>query len=123
MGGDPKRARTTADAVTARKELLSQFHPADTFEGARKGFIFKLGIKGLGYYEDTSISELEARSRENADRERREAEAAREARKTTNAEEIELDLDLDDDDDDDAGTGAASSSSAPPPAAPVASNP
>merc|ERR1712151_607599 len=38
LGGDAKRQRTTADAVTARKELLSQFQPADTFEGARNGF-------------------------------------------------------------------------------------
>merc|ERR1719321_2105125 len=30
-----KRARTTTDATTARKELLSDFQPADAFAGAR----------------------------------------------------------------------------------------
>lgn len=119
MGGDNKRQRTTADAVTARKELLSQFQPSEIFDGARKGFAFKLGIKGLGYYEDTTIADLEARSRENADRERREANEAREARKTTNTEEIELDLDLDDDDEADMGASASSA----PAAAAVDSNP
>merc|ERR1711920_616266 len=121
LGSDAKRQRVTADATTARKELLAGFFPAETYEGTRKGYIFKLGVKGLGYYEDASISDLEARSRENAQKERRAAEQAREAQRQANAEEIELDLDLDDDDDDgDAGAPAASSSA---PAAPVASNP
>merc|ERR1712151_915960 len=88
LGSDAKRQRVTADATTARKELLAGFFPAEAFEGARKGFIFKLGVKGLGYYEDASISDLEARSRENAQKERRAAEQAREAQRQANAEEI-----------------------------------
>merc|ERR1719401_2043417 len=34
------------------KELMGQFEPADTFQGLRRGYLFKLGVKGLGYYED-----------------------------------------------------------------------
>merc|ERR1719213_1587409 len=40
-----KRARTTTDATTARKELPSEFLPSETFTGERKGYVFKLGVK------------------------------------------------------------------------------
>jgi len=109
MGGDAKRARSTTDATTARKELLGGYEPAETFQGARPGFAFKLGLKGLGYYEDASIQELETRAREKAEEERRAALAERRAAAAENPEEIELDMDLDDEEEVD----APASSSAP----------
>ncbi|CAK0886632.1 unnamed protein product, partial [Prorocentrum cordatum] len=97
MGTEPasKRQRT-ADAVTARKELLSEFQPAESFLGKRKGMIFKLGVKGLGYYEDSSIQELEARARRAAQEER---EVVAEERRAAAPNPEEIDLQLDDDED------------------------
>eukprot|EP00929_Paragymnodinium_shiwhaense_P108262 TRINITY_DN74592_c0_g1_i1.p1 TRINITY_DN74592_c0_g1~~TRINITY_DN74592_c0_g1_i1.p1 ORF type:complete len:974 (-),score=330.62 TRINITY_DN74592_c0_g1_i1:111-3032(-) len=113
-GGDAKRQRTT-DAATARKELLGNFQPAEAFQGARQGMVFKAGLKGLGYYEDASVQVLERRSAEKAEEERRQAMAERRALAAENPEEIELDMDLDDDEEE--GAAPASSSSAPAPAA------
>ncbi|CAE8601810.1 unnamed protein product, partial [Polarella glacialis] len=104
----------TADALTARKELLGNYEPADGFEGARKGFVFKLGVRGLGYYEDASAAELEARSRAAADAERKAAQAERKAA-AANPEEIELDMDDDEEDEEEAAPPSAASR--------VASNP
>lgn len=109
VGGDQKRQRVTADPGVARKELFGQFEPSDTFEGARKGLIFKLGVKGLGYYEDSSVQEMEGRIRAEAERERAQAKREKQAA-PGNDEEIELDLD---DDDEDEGAASASSSAAP----------
>ncbi|CAE7379573.1 fand [Symbiodinium sp. CCMP2456] len=115
LGIDAKRQRVTADAETARKELLGNFEPAEGFEGPRDGFIFKLGIKGLGYYEDSSLREIEARSAAAAAAERKALAAER---KATEANPEEIELDLDDDEDEDAAPEAAPSG----PAAPMASN-
>lgn len=95
--GDAKRARVTSDPGTARKELLGSFQPSDLFQGARPGYVFKNGLKGLGYYEDANVHELEGRAREKAEEERRAAQAERRAAAAENPEEIELDMDLDDD--------------------------
>ena len=40
--------------------------PADTFAGARPGFVFKLGLEGLGYYPDRAPSALPAEPAEPA---------------------------------------------------------
>mmetsp|Transcript_63107 Transcript_63107/g.162498 ORF Transcript_63107/g.162498 Transcript_63107/m.162498 type:complete len:962 (+) Transcript_63107:93-2978(+) len=106
--GGEKRRRVTADAGCARKELIGNFEPSDVWKGAKPGYAFKLGIKGLGYYEDASAAELEARSRAAADAERKALLAERKAA-SENPEEIELDMD----DEDETG-GAASSSAAEP---------
>jgi len=119
-GGEAKRQRVTADAGTARKELMGNFQPAETFQGVRAGYVFKLGVKGLGYYEDASVAQMEARSRAEAEKERK-AVAAERRESAANPEEIELDMDLDDDGDDDAGASAAAA--APAAAAPLAGNP
>lgn len=111
LGSDAKRQRVTADAGTARKELLGKFEPSEVFEGARPGFAFKLGIKGLGYYEDSSLKDIEARSAAAAAAERKALAQERKAAET-NPEEIELDMDDDDEDDDDAPAPAPSASSA-----------
>mmetsp|Transcript_50121 Transcript_50121/g.145340 ORF Transcript_50121/g.145340 Transcript_50121/m.145340 type:complete len:976 (-) Transcript_50121:41-2968(-) len=112
LGGEAKRQRVTSDAVTARKELLAAFHPSEGFRGPREGFSFKLGVKGLGYYEDSSIAELESRSAAEAQKEKSMAAAGRKSAEA-NPEEIELDMDLDEDEDEEAGgTGAGSSSAA-----------
>merc|ERR1739848_70116 len=95
-------------------ELLGGFHPSDSFRGFKEGFIFKYGLKGLGYYEDASVAELERKATAKADEERRAALAEHRAAET-NPEEIELDMDLDDEED---ALGAA----APAPAAARASN-
>lgn len=112
--GSAKRARTTIDAGTARKELISEFQPCDAFAGARRGFVFKMGVKGLGYYEDSSLEAMEARIRQQADEERRAEKAAalerRQAAAEANPEEIELDMD---DEDDDAPTSAPAAPAAP----------
>jgi hypothetical protein len=122
LEGDAKRARTSA--ITARKELIGTFYPSDTFKGKRPGFIFKLGVKGQGYYEDASINEIEARSRAAEAKERE--SIVKETKKVANPEEIELDMDLDDEDDDGGGGGGgasgSASSSAPAAAAPVVGN-
>lgn len=112
LGSDAKRQRVTADAGTARKELLGKFEPFEEFEGARPGFVFKLGVKGLGYYEDSSLKEIEARSAAAAAAERKAlAQERKEAAAEANPEEIELDMDDDDDEDDDAPALAPSASS------------
>jgi hypothetical protein len=40
------------DQVKLKEEVLEEgdFEPAEAFTGARDGFAFKLGSKGLGYY-------------------------------------------------------------------------
>lgn len=111
LGPDAKRQRVTADAQTARKELLGKFEPAETWEGIRDGFIFKLGIKGLGYYEDSSLQQIEARSAAAAAAERK-ALAAEQRAQEANPEEIELDMDDDEDDAPGAEPPPAASSSA-----------
>lgn len=63
-GGDVKRQRVTADASVARKELLAGFQAAERFAGARPGFVFKLGVRGLGYYEDASSGGAPGRRRQ-----------------------------------------------------------
>mmetsp|Transcript_8004 Transcript_8004/g.17846 ORF Transcript_8004/g.17846 Transcript_8004/m.17846 type:complete len:890 (-) Transcript_8004:47-2716(-) len=119
-GGDAKRQRT-GDATTARKELLGTFQPAARFAGARPGFVFKLGVHGMGYYEDASLAQLEQKAAARAEAQRRAAAAEKEKFAERNPEEIDLDLD-DDDAASQAPSGAASS--APPPAAKAAaSNP
>jgi len=119
LGSDSKRQRVTSDAITARKELMGAFEPTNTFQGARAGYIFKLGVKGLGYYEDATIHEMEARSRAEAEKERRAAIAELKggvaAGGADNPEEIELDMDLDEE----VGEEAAASA----PARPAANNP
>lgn len=95
QGGDAKRQRVTSDAGTARKELMGQFEPTETFSGPRKGYVFKLGVKGLGYYEDASVAEMEARSQREAEQERQALQEERAQAKESNPEEIELDMDLD----------------------------
>jgi len=110
-----KRARTTADASTARKELMSDFKPSEAFAGAKPGFVFKLGVKGLGYYEDSTLDELEDRIKRAAEAEKQavRAERAQAAASETNPEEIELDMDLDDEDDDAGASAPAASASNP----------
>ena len=39
LGPDSKRQRVTADAETARKELLGKFEPTDTFEARNRGWV------------------------------------------------------------------------------------
>eukprot|EP00930_Biecheleria_cincta_P082485 TRINITY_DN7220_c0_g2_i1.p1 TRINITY_DN7220_c0_g2~~TRINITY_DN7220_c0_g2_i1.p1 ORF type:complete len:957 (-),score=230.22 TRINITY_DN7220_c0_g2_i1:93-2963(-) len=111
LGSDAKRQRVTADAGTARKELLGKFEPCEAFEGVRPGFAFKLGIKGLGYYEDASLKDIEARSAAAAAAERKALAQERKAAEA-NPEEIELDMDDDEEDDDDAPAPAPSASAA-----------
>lgn len=93
---DAKRQRVTADATTARKELMGSFEPSDVFQGFKQGLVFKLGVKGLGYYEDSSLAQMEAKMRaaKAADEPARAAVAEREA----NPEEIDMDLDDDEED-------------------------
>mmetsp|Transcript_67838 Transcript_67838/g.220860 ORF Transcript_67838/g.220860 Transcript_67838/m.220860 type:complete len:387 (+) Transcript_67838:2015-3175(+) len=127
LGGEAKRQRVTADAGTARKELMGQFQPGEEFEGARKGYVFKLGVKGLGYYEDASVADMEARSRAEAEAERRAAAAEMRASGgsaagpvASNPEEIELDMDMDDEEE---GGASSSAPSAPSMATRAAGNP
>jgi DnaJ-domain-containing protein 1 len=108
LEGDAKRARTSAG--TARKELIGTFYPSDRWTGKRPGFVFKLGVKGVGYYEDASIQEIEARARAAEQKERAALNAEAKASKVDNPEEIELDMDLDDEEEGDVG---ASGSAAP----------
>ena len=51
------------DPVVTCKELIGKFEASKTFKGPKRGYAFKQGMKGMGYYEDTSALEQEARSR------------------------------------------------------------
>jgi len=37
---------------TTDREARSNFEPAESFQGSRIGYVFKMGVQGLGYYED-----------------------------------------------------------------------
>jgi len=37
---------------TTDREARANFEPCDSFQGSRLGYVYKLGVKGLGYYED-----------------------------------------------------------------------
>lgn len=54
-----KRPRLGASAVD-KKEMLAEFQASKTFKGARKGYVFKLGAQGVGYYKDLTMEELDA---------------------------------------------------------------
>eukprot|EP00397_Hematodinium_sp_SG-2012_P009482 GEMP01009569.1.p1 GENE.GEMP01009569.1~~GEMP01009569.1.p1 ORF type:complete len:869 (+),score=177.26 GEMP01009569.1:122-2728(+) len=39
---------------TNAKEAKASFEPSATFQGRRLGFVFKMGVQGVGYYEDNN---------------------------------------------------------------------
>ncbi|CAM9729886.1 unnamed protein product [Chrysoparadoxa australica] len=43
-------AKLEATLKTAAAEAPPVFHPSKTFTGAIEGFVFKLGLRGVGYY-------------------------------------------------------------------------
>ena len=43
----------------ASQHLPAEFQPSDRFRGRVEGFVFKMGPRGLGYYEDVGLGELE----------------------------------------------------------------
>ena len=76
------------DAVLARlgtteREAKANFAPCESFQGARLGYVFKLGVQGVGYYEDTNRPVQSAATASAAKR-----------RKVSNPEEIDIGLDL-----------------------------
>eukprot|EP00802_Teleaulax_amphioxeia_P014668 Tamp_14741.p1 GENE.Tamp_14741~~Tamp_14741.p1 ORF type:complete len:461 (-),score=157.96 Tamp_14741:222-1568(-) len=48
------------DVVARASRVTRTFMPAETFEGSKEGFVFKMGEKGLGYYFDGPEEEEEA---------------------------------------------------------------
>ena len=45
---------TQWDEPKGGQALTGPFVPSPTFTGAAAGYVFKMGPKGLGYYEDTA---------------------------------------------------------------------
>lgn len=94
---DMKRRRLMEDLGTAVKERNAKFEAAESFSGARSGWLFKMGDRGLGYYEDISLKD--ARDREASERASSSlgpaagAGAASAPTMVANAEEIDLDMD------------------------------
>ena len=43
-----------AEAAAEQAERLLRFEPSVEYKGSRKGFVFKRGVQGVGYYEDAS---------------------------------------------------------------------
>merc|ERR1719171_428825 len=87
---DLKRQRMTEDSNIASKETLGDFIVADRFTGAKEGYVFKMGSRGLGYYEDADLRTLKAK--------RMAEEKGTAIPAGENPEEIDLDLDDDEDD-------------------------
>jgi len=107
-GGDAKRRKVGGDAVVARKEQLGFFEASPRFVGAKPGFVFKLGVRGVGYYEDKDIGALEARASERDEQEKRAAlMAAKGGVVDANPEELDLDLDDDEEEGQEPATAAA----------------
>mmetsp|Transcript_66775 Transcript_66775/g.159749 ORF Transcript_66775/g.159749 Transcript_66775/m.159749 type:complete len:501 (-) Transcript_66775:156-1658(-) len=52
---DPKELVVGDDGDEAEEDVVAEvkFKPSDRFQGAKRGFVFKLGALGLGYYRDT----------------------------------------------------------------------
>ena len=48
----PAPAPAPARRAPAVDDAALAYHAAAAFDGARPGFVFKLGARGLGYYED-----------------------------------------------------------------------
>merc|ERR1719356_1842998 len=48
------------------------FEPASSFQGARPGFVFKMGPRGLGYYRDAKQEMLKAEKKEQKEEEKQE---------------------------------------------------
>lgn len=42
------------EAPSGGQALTGPFVPSATFTGAAQGYVFKMGAKGLGYYQDTA---------------------------------------------------------------------
>ena len=51
-GGGGVRAAAAPPASAAAAPSLPPFTPADAFSGARPGYVFTMGARGLGYYAD-----------------------------------------------------------------------
>jgi len=52
LGGSPGGPSSTPPATKFVTTAVAGFSPADTFCGARPGFVFKAGSAGVGYYPD-----------------------------------------------------------------------
>ncbi|CAD7956988.1 unnamed protein product [Amoebophrya sp. A120] len=53
-----KRNKLLEELGVNQRERDAFFEPCDTFGGSKLGYVFKTGIKGLGYYEDAVGSSL-----------------------------------------------------------------
>ncbi len=61
---------------TTGREREAYFEgPFDSFQGSRLGFVYKLGIKGLGYYEDLFGTKMAAMAMVNRGKEREQQQA------------------------------------------------
>jgi len=68
---------------TTERESRSNFEPSDRFVGSRVGYVFKMGVQGLGYYEDNSKFATETS-----------APKKKHGNIVSNPEEIDLGMDL-----------------------------
>ena len=48
--GDEDEEEGDENVVPRASKMTKTFMPAETFEGSKEGFVFKMGEKGLGYY-------------------------------------------------------------------------
>lgn len=82
-----------------QRERDAYFEPCDKFLGGRLGYVFKTGIKGLGYYEDT-VGAANLMSRTGIIAKSAQVDAAPDD--DIGKADAEIDLDLDSDEDEEA---------------------
>merc|ERR1712087_842369 len=64
------------------------FEPASSFQGARPGWCFKMGLRGLGYYRD-SKQEVKAEKTEKKEEKKEKSEKSEKTEKTEKTEKSE----------------------------------
>ncbi|CAD7932214.1 unnamed protein product [Amoebophrya sp. A25] len=57
---DAKRRKLLEDLGVTQRERDAYFEPCDSYTGHKLGYVFKTGIKGLGYYEDVVMQSASA---------------------------------------------------------------
>ena len=51
----PQKMQVKKKIITKKKDDLVNFFPSDKWTGEKKGYVFKVGKRGLGYYLDVGL--------------------------------------------------------------------
>lgn len=81
---------------TTTEEENCNFEPCGSFQGQRIGYVFKLGVQGLGYYEDNNNYSSKKITSSSSSSSSTATLKKTKAKKIVNPEEIDIGLDLDD---------------------------